>query len=356
MNKKSVRAIGLMSGTSLDGLDLVCVDFEEKDKINYRILACKTVSYAEEWRNKLKHAFYADDQKIEELHVDYGTYLGLKVNSFIDEFQLENIDFIASHGHTIFHRPEEGFTLQIGDGQTLACETQIQVVCDFRTQDVKLGGQGAPLVPIGDRLLFAEYDYCLNLGGFANISYEADSSKRIAFDICPVNVVLNKYAQKLGSPYDAEGKMASQGVVNPKLLDKLNALEFYKMQAPKSLGMEWVEAFVFSILDEFEEHPMNVLRTFVEHIAIQIALVTKGNGKVLATGGGVYNSFLLDRIRYHSTAEIYKPSDELIDYKEALIFGLLGFLRLEGKVNCLASVTGAKTDHSSGENFNPKSF
>ena len=285
------------------------------------------------------------------MNENYTDYLSQIISAFISKHEIKTLDAVCSHGHTILHEPEKGVTLQIGNLPKLASLIKETVVCDFRVQDVKLGGQGAPLVPIGDKLLFPEYDYCLNLGGFANCSFDKNGN-RIAYDICPVNIVLNLYAEKLGQPYDEGGKMAASGEIKGRLLDQLNHLNFYNENPPKSLGLEWVQAYVFPILEASKETPRNILRTFVEHIAIQLARQFSEEKKVLITGGGVYNSFLMERLQAIRNLEIVIPSTELIENKEALIFGILGVLKLRNEVNCLASVTGAKENHSSGIVFN----
>jgi anhydro-N-acetylmuramic acid kinase len=351
MNSNETYAIGLMSGTSLDGLDLVHVKFTHHDSYGFDILSQETVNYSDEWRVKLQRAIRLNDDELNDLDSTYGIFLGEQVNNFIQKHQIQNLDFVASHGHTIFHQPDKGITKQIGRGQQIADVTQHKVICDFRTQDVQYGGQGAPFVPIGDRLLFSEYDSCVNLGGFANISYEK-YGQRIAFDICPVNVVLNHFSEQMGFEYDAGGKLSSQGNIHPEVLHQLNALSYYAQTAPKSLGIEWVHECVFPIISKIETVP-NALRTFTEHIAIQLTNSIKGSQKVLFSGGGVFNSFLMDRIQEMSTANVVIPDQTIINYKEALIFAFLGLLKLENKVNCLASVTGAHKDHSSGKIFTP---
>jgi anhydro-N-acetylmuramic acid kinase len=352
MRDNFIFSIGLMSGTSLDGLDVVYVKFGKNTYHDFEIIACETYAYSEEWTRKLRNGIRFSKEELSLLNEEYGLLLGRYVNRFIQDNAISRIDFIASHGHTIFHKPHEGITLQIGDGQILANETQSKVVCDFRTQDVLLGGQGAPLVPIGDELLFSEYTACLNLGGFANISYKEDNN-RIAFDICPVNIVLNHYSNKMGIEFDAEGSIAASGKINHRLLSDLNALKFYRLPKPKSLGFEWVLEFIFPLIDSYEIKNEDILRTFVEHIAIQISNVIKRISPVLITGGGVFNSFLINRVSYHAHNEIVIPDEKIINYKEALIFSLLGILKIAGKVNCLKSVTGAKKNHSSGVIFNP---
>lgn len=352
MHSNSVFSIGLMSGTSLDGLDIIYVQLDEKDYSKFKILASKTYDYTDEWVEKLKEGIHFSEQELKIIDQEYALLLSHHINQFIKEKQILKIDFIASHGHTIFHQPDKGITLQIGDGQIIANKTGVKTVCDFRTQDVQLGGQGAPLVPIGDHFLFSEYASCLNLGGFANISF-IEHGKRIAFDICPVNIVLNHYSKKLGLAYDNFGEIASSGEIDVELLHSLNALNFYQKKPPKSLGIEWVFEFIFPLIKENQTSIEDILRTFVEHIAIQISKIVIDKSSVLITGGGVFNSFLLQRVSYYSDTELIIPSDDIVNYKEALIFSFLGFLKVKGEVNCLKSVTGAKKNHSSGVIFNP---
>lgn len=346
---KIYHSIGIMSGTSLDGVDLVYVQIESSSSYQYKILYAKTYSYADEWLLKLKNAFTQSPSELKELHSVYGKYIGKLVLQFQSEFQIEQLDFIASHGHTIFHKPEEQYTLQIGCGSEIAKLTNTKVIYDFRSQDVALGGQGAPLVPIGDQLLFSEYDFCLNLGGFANISYDENGIRK-AFDICPVNIVLNHYVRSLELNFDDKGQLAASGTVCKPLLAKLNELSFYSLPFPKSLGYEFVVREIFPLIDSFKISISDILRTFSEHIAMQIAQVLSHclEGTVLITGGGAYNDFLVHRIQVLTSIHVVIPSEKLIEYKEALVFALLGLLRLEGKVNCLSSVTGASEDHSSG--------
>ncbi|MDP2088205.1 MAG: anhydro-N-acetylmuramic acid kinase [Flavobacteriaceae bacterium] len=352
MEHKTWQVIGQMSGTSLDGVDLVHVTFKLGSNYEYKIHHAKTYFYSEEWRVKLKNAFDATAEEITLLHFEYGCYLGRLINDFIHEFSIKEIDFIASHGHTIFHNPSKKYTLQIGDGASIAAATNQKVVCDFRSQDVAFGGQGAPLVPIGDLLLFSEYDYCLNLGGFANISFQ-ENGERKAFDICPVNVVLNHYAEKMGVPFDKNGKFSSEGIVHQELLNSLNEISFYKNTAPKSLGMEFVNSEIFPIINCFSLSEKDILRTFVEHIAVKIAEKVNPSKQILITGGGAFNSYLINRIKFHAQCEIEIPSANLINFKEALIFGFLGLLKMENKINCLKSVTGATKDHCSGLIYYP---
>jgi len=351
MNTKQVYAIGLMSGTSLDGLDLVYVKFTQKRFYQFEILCQETIKYSHDWSQQLKNAIELKQEELDELDKAYGVYLGKQVNRFIESHRIEKVDFIASHGHTVFHQPEKGITKQIGDGQELANIIKIKVVCDFRTQDVQYGGQGAPLVPVGDQLLFSNYDACVNLGGFANISFEKEN-RRIAYDICPVNVLLNHFSQKMGYEFDSGGEISAQGAIDKRILDQLNSLDYYSILPPKSLGIEWANKWVFPIMSKIE-NLKDILRTYTEHAAFQIVKNIQGCEKVLFTGGGVFNTFLMDRINALSSSEIIIPDEKLIDYKEALIFAFLGLLKLEDKINCLSSVTGAKQNHSSGKIFTP---
>lgn len=353
MQEKYIYCIGLMSGTSLDGIDLAYIKMHASSYKDFEILKAETIPYSKEWKTKLQVAVAYSNDELKLVDSAYGELLGKVLNDFLKQNAINNLDFIASHGHTILHQPENGITLQIGNGQVIANNTQQKVVCDFRTQDVQLGGQGAPLVPIGDSLLFADYDYCLNLGGFANISYEKEN-QRIAFDICPVNIVLNHYTRTIGLEYDDEGKIASEGKINTQLLEQLNSLPFYQEIPPKSLGLEWVQKNIFPLIDEYETDIPTILRTFIEHTALQIGNVVENEATILVTGGGAFNTFLMKRIEFFAQTKIKQVSTELIDYKEALIFALLGVLKTQNKVNCLQSVTGAKKDHSSGNIFYPQ--
>ncbi len=347
MIKNDVYAIGVMSGTSLDGVDLVYVKFDSSHYENFIILHCQTIPYATAWKQLLQNAIHSSPKELKSLDVMYGNYLGDILNNFITNHNIDTIDFIASHGHTILHEPEKGVTLQIGDGHSIAQKTNAKVIYDFRTQDVQLGGQGAPLVPIGDALLFSNYDFCLNLGGFSNISFQKEG-ERIAFDICPVNIVLNHYANILDLEFDASGKLASEGIINKQLLKALNDLPFYQKTPPKSLGLEWVQEHIFPLIGRLEKDIPSILATFVEHIAMQIGEIIYQNNSVLVTGGGFFNTFLIDRIQFYGKNTIPVVDEKLINYKEALIFSFLGLLKLENKINCLKSVTGALKNHSSG--------
>ena len=353
MFKDSYKVIGVMSGTSLDGIDLSHITFSIKDnKWHFLIHETETIPYPLDWLNKLKVAVNFSKLQLKELNQAYTKYLSNTVKNFIEKYRLTNLDAVCSHGHTILHQPQNGFTLQIGNLPEIALLIGQRVVCDFRVQDVQFGGQGAPLVPIGDRILFSKYDYCLNLGGFSNVSFE-ENGKRIAFDISPVNTVLNFYANKLNLAYDDKGKIAKSGKLNTELLNDLNALDYYKKTFPKSLGFEFVKTIILPLIEKHTISTEDKMHTFSEHVAYQThkALPLK-TGTILITGGGAYNDFLIQRIYFYlPQLEIIIPDSKILEYKEALIFALLGVLKLRKEINVLSSVTGAKSDHSSGVIF-----
>lgn len=342
-----IHCIGLMSGTSLDGLDICYVRFDSEQ--DFEIISALTIEYPEKWKYKLKSAYHWKSEDLLALDVEYGYFLGREVARFIALHSIEKLNFVASHGHTIFHQPNRNFTLQIGHGAAIRSKLNVPIVCDFRTQDVVLGGQGAPLVPIGDELLFERYDACLNLGGFSNISMNR-GGKRIAFDICPVNLILNHLANQLGYAFDCDGKIASKGVLNKELFDRLNELEYYQLDQPKSLGYESVEQLYLPLIESYKIPVEDQLHTYTQHIVYQIHKTTKQYtiDNILVTGGGAKNTFLMQLFSEFFSTKIIIPDNQLIDYKEALIFAFLGWRRLQNKTNCLASVTGAKFDHSSG--------
>jgi len=340
-------AIGLMSGTSLDGVDIACCRFEyNAGKWEYDIIDATTVEYSDEWKNRLVNSMKSDAESLTLLNIEYGHYLGKLANDFIKKYGYTP-DIISSHGHTVFHQPEKKLTLQIGDGAAIAAVTGITTVCDFRSTDVALGGQGAPLVPIGDKLLFSDYDYCINIGGIANISYE-DKGKRIAYDICPANMALNYLSEKRRQKFDADGRMAATGNSDENLLSELNSLKYYNLNPPKSLGKEWVFDSFISIIEKHSVSVEDLLNTVTEHIAEQISTILQKPGKALITGGGANNTFLINRIKEKSKTEIVIPDRTLIDFKEALIFAFMGVLRLRNETNIFSSVTGARKDHCGG--------
>ena len=341
-----------MSGTSLDGLDICFVSFKKSNYSKYNIINSKTYSYNEKWIEKLKKSIFLNKQELKKIDIEYGTLISNYLKEFISEFSIDKIDLISSHGHTVFHEPNKGKTLQIGDGKTINKILKTDVICDFRTQDVKYKGQGAPLVPIGDLHLFSNYKFCLNLGGFSNISIK-DNNKIKAFDICPVNTVLNHYSKKMGYTFDQDGVLSKKGTVNLDLLNQLNQMSFYNKLGPKSLGIEFVKSKVIPLIDSHILNPKDILRTYIEHISHQINRTISGfsKNKMLVTGGGTYNKTLIDSIKRKVKCELVVPEKKIIDFKEAMIFAYMGLLKSKEKINCLKSVTGAIKDHSSGKIF-----
>lgn len=349
MNKFKT-GIGVMSGTSLDGIDLAWCQFDEFSigKWNFSIIKADTFPYNPSLKNRLANATELSALEYCKLNVELGEVIAAHLNNFIGDDNKP--DFIASHGHTVFHQPNEGLTTQIGSGAIIAARTGITTICDFRTLDVALRGQGAPLVPIGDELLFGQYDACLNLGGFSNISFR-QNNKRIAFDISPCNMALNNLSNRLGLAYDIDGDIARSGNILYPMLEELNLLEYYTKPAPKSLGKEWFDEQISPIICSYTKlYPIkDCLRTLVEHISEQIAnAIPTDKQNIFITGGGAFNLFLLERIKNKWPHQIVIPDRTTINYKEAIIFAFLGYLRLLDKSNCLSSVTGATIDNCGG--------
>jgi len=358
------RAIGLMSGSSLDGLDIVFAEMQENGgKWQYEIIRSDCYGYPGEWIEKLKRATSLTALDYQLLHVEYGHYLGTQVNRFIDDHQLHyQVALVASHGHTTFHMPAKKMTAQLGDGAAIAAATQLPVVSDLRALDIAFGGQGAPIVPIGEKLLLSDFDLFLNLGGIANISFNADNY--VAFDVCAANRVLNMLALEAGNEYDNGGQMAATGETDHNLLEQLNRLDYYKLPAPKSLANDFGTDTVYPTIKEASLQITDALRTYTEHIAVQIMnaisalkndqTVFAANGpnlKLLCTGGGAFNTFLVERIKAHLkelNIEVIIPDEKLVKYKEALIMALIGVLRWREEANVLSSVTGAKRDSVGG--------
>lgn len=343
-----------MSGTSLDGLDIACCEFHKSgEKWHFNILKADTATYSTEWVDKLQRLTEMSGLELTKTDLQLGRLMGEKVQEFVDKHQLE-VDFVASHGHTVFHQPEEGLTLQIGNGHQLRAACGLPVIADFRSWDVALGGQGAPLVPIGDRLLFGEYALCLNIGGIANISAET-GGKRQAYDICGANMVLNHFARKAGQPYDKGGKMAEKGSLQPELLTELNALDFYQQAPPKSLGYEWVYEQVIPKLENSGHKTQDILHTYCHHAGRMIAqearrFSSNAKNNMLITGGGAYNDFLVKCIKEYSENKfsVKIPERSIIDYKEALIFAFLGILKAMNQTNVLKEATGANSNNCGG--------
>jgi anhydro-N-acetylmuramic acid kinase len=363
------NVIGLMSGSSLDGLDIAFVEFTETaGKWDYEIKCAACIEYENEWIEKLKNAIHFSAFDYQLLHTDYGRFLGEKVNEFIEKFHLQHrISLVSSHGHTTFHFPEKKMTHQLGDGAAIAAETQLPVITDLRSIDIAFGGQGAPIVPLGEKLLFPEYHYFLNIGGIANISFHSkqtniddsnfENNELIAFDICAANRVLNMLSQEKNKPYDEDGKLASSGKINEALLQKLNALDYYLLPHPKSLANSFGTDIIFPLIKSFSLSTEDSLCTYVEHISIQIKNSLQSCfsqtevQQLMITGGGAFNKFLIERISKHLEEinfEIFIPADEVVIYKEALIMALLGTLRWREQYTVLSSVTGATRNSIGG--------
>ena len=352
------RAIGLMSGSSLDGLDIVFAEFHENGgKWGYEIMEAVCYPYEKEWTDRLKNAINLPALEYQLLHTDYGHYLGKQVNHFIEEKKLHfKVALVASHGHTAFHIPSKKMTAQLGDGAAIAATTKLPVVSDLRSLDIALGGQGAPIVPIGEKLLLGEYELFLNLGGIANISVNTD--EYIAFDVCPANRVLNMLANDAVLEYDNEGKIAASGKIDEKLLQELNVLEYYQREYPKSLANDFGTEIIYPMIRNTGIRTDNALRTYTEHIVLQIKKSIAGidnlkskNSKLLVTGGGAFNTFLVERLREQLkdlSVEVIIPDDKLVKYKEAMIMALIGVLRWREKTNVLCTVTGAERDSVGG--------
>ena len=351
---KNYYVIGVMSGTSIDGLDLVYANFIYKNSWSFSVINSKTYNYSDEWQFTLKELAKKDIESIKLIDKKYTKLISKHVLQFIDEFNISKIDFISSHGHTALHDPSNSLTYQIGNLPELSNYLGLKIVCDFRTQDVRFGGQGAPLVPVGEKYLFSDYKTLINLGGFANIT-KMSNNNLIAYDICPVNIVFNQLSNLIEQKFDDKGIIAASGKLNIELFNHLQSFGYYKAHPPKSLGVEWVNDFINPTLNKFSKlSTADLLHTFSNHFAKQISDNIETNGKVLITGGGAYNDYLIQRIRDLTNCKIEIPNPTIIEYKEALIFGFLGVLRDQNINNCYSSVTGAKKNHCSGEIIIPK--
>ena len=349
MKKKDhIEVLGLMSGTSLDGLDMAFCRFPHSLD-SFEILDTATVSYPNDLRQRLSESVDSSAEDLALLNVELGKWMGSKVRHFLEQGSYHP-DLIASHGHTVFHQPENGLTVQIGNSADICAATDIQVVSDFRSLDIALGGQGAPLVPIGDELLFSEYTYCLNLGGIANISYHSGGG-RSAFDLCACNMVLNHLARREGLEYDRDGSLAAGGNHVDSLARSLESWSYLSRNPPKSLGFEQVKEELFPLLDP-DIPTADLLHTFSHHIAATVAESCVGKGTLLITGGGAHNTYLRRLISEKAKAvEVIYPEKQLVDFKEALVFAFLGALWRQQKPNVLSSVTGADFDHVGGSSI-----
>ena len=361
MSSSLLYGLGVMSGTSLDGIDICYVEFKKEDDSYFRIINSKTFKYNSIWINILGDIHLKNDLEIKKIDLDYGILISQKILEFLNENNISNLDFISSHGHTVKHKPPY-YSIQIGNGKIIRELTNVTTINDFRVQDIRLGGQGAPLVPIGDKYLFGNYDSCLNLGGIANISFVNSGSTK-AFDICGCNILLNKYSKIYDKEFDEFGKLSSKGKVIPELIERLDSISYNLIEGPKSLDKQKLLNDNYKLIDDYlanksdidlKKTGHNVLATIVEHISNEIFnVVSKQNNlkNILITGGGAKNNFLIDQIKKKLNCSVIIPEEIIVDYKEALIFAFMGKLRLQNKINCLKTVTGAKKDHSSGTIF-----
>lgn len=363
---KEYRVIGLMSGTSLDGLDIAYCYFSEQDnQWTYHIEHAECIPYSNQWHLRLQKLMFQDAITYLQTHVQFGHLLGTLVNNFIVQHELQGkIDFIASHGQTIYHQPENQMTSQIGDGAAISIKTGLPVVCDLRTCDIAAGGQGAPIVPICDKILFAEHLFCLNIGGIANISCKLPNGKIIGYDTSGANLILNQLANDLHLKFDAEGAVAASGILNEPLLQAMNAPHYFDRPYPKSLSAGWVRKSMGGILAKNKHLSVaDKLCTSVEHIAMQIAKEIKRIAQqegialshqqtMLITGGGALNTFLISRIAALAPIEVVVPDAQTVKFKEALAMAFIGILRMRQQANCLSAVTGASYDVVGGAIYN----
>ncbi len=359
MKNNTYKVIGLMSGSSLDGLDMVCAEYTIVDgNINWKILAAETAEYDPKWYLRLKALDKQYALPFVQTHTYFGHYMGDLVNEFIQKYDLD-ADFIASHGHTIFHYPHKLMSIQIGDGAALAVKTGLPVICDFRTTDIALEGEGAPLAPLADKWLFDGYDFYLNLGGIANIGCFT-GEKYVAFDVGPCNQVLNRLAKELDQPFDDKGELARSGKPVPEVLDILTRFKFFKAPYPKSLNNQWIRKRILPIYFQEEAPWEDMLYTATKHTAAQIGRaiseivqregLDKESYTLLATGGGVFNTFLMESIQASCKEKVTfeVPEQDIVNFKEALLIGLLGVLRLNNEPNSMKTVTNAKMDSIGG--------
>jgi anhydro-N-acetylmuramic acid kinase len=358
MSQYEFFSLGLMSGSSLDGLDICYSKITNlKGSYQYDIIVGETISYPDELLDSLKNSRFLSGLDLGILDIAIGDFYGNCCQQFIQKHNITNLDFIASHGHTVFHFPDQRFTLQIGNGQAIASSSKYKVINNLRLKDVIYHGSGAPIVPIGDLLFFEEFKYCLNMGGIMNISEKISNDSIISYDIGICNQVLNYYAEKLGFPYDAFGKLASSGSFLADLFNQLNALSYYDQKPPKSLDNGYKDR-VLKLIEDFistnkQVRYIDILSTFSHHIAFQISKVTLPEIPILSTGGGTFNSFIIDLLQIKYNRNILVPDSKLINYKESLIMSLMGVLFLNGQNNVLASVTGAKDDTCCGVQYLP---
>jgi anhydro-N-acetylmuramic acid kinase len=357
------KVLGLMSGSSLDGLDIAycSIDWQNNQVKDWQLLAGETLEFSDMWKSRLSNLPSQSGLIFAKTHTYFGHYMADLVQTFLKKNAIQEVDFIASHGHTIFHNPDQRISIQIGDGAALAAKTGITTICNFRTQDVALDGEGAPLAPLADQYLFEGYDFYLNLGGIANLSANINN-RWVAMDCCPANQVLNTLAQELGAEYDNKGAWANQGTVDQTLLGQAANFDFYTESYPKSLGNEWIRQHILPLYLAAPSSWEDKLATACEHIAIEISTsiqqilqkeaFQKENYKVLVTGGGAFNDYLMESINAYCnqnhSIELFLPDPSIINFKEAILMALLGVMRMEKTPNSLKTITGAQRDTVNG--------
>ena len=358
-----MTVLGLMSGTSFDGLDLCVVRFNQtQEGYHYEIKHSSHRAYPETFVSQLKRAHLATETEMLALEESFDAITISAIKELFKHYN-KSIDLISSHGHTTLHQPERGITRQIGNGKLLSKTFNIPVAYDFRSSDLALGGQGAPLVPIGDHLLFHNYDICLNLGGISNLSYSFEN-KRHAFDVGMFNTPINELVEPLGYNYDKDGNIAANGSLITSLFERLNSLEFYTIQGAKSLGKEWYYSYYVKEVEAVKGSLEDLVRTVTEHNVYQIFKALKEfynrhkiakKLKVLVTGGGAHNRFAMQLLQSQTKnfASMIVPDSQLVDYKEALVFAFMGYLRVHNKINVYSSVTGASSDSCAGTLIQP---
>ena len=358
MKKPRLTICGVMSGSSLDGLDMAICNIERAPfgQFDWSIERADTFSFPDALSDLLMSTYEGSASNIYSVEQEFSKFSANCIKTFIDD---SSVDYVGMHGHTIFHHPEDGYTVQIGNGQFIAHRIGIPVICEMRSKDIALGGQGAPLAPTVEKYLLSEFTAFLNLGGIANISLHQDD-KITAFDITACNQPLNYLCQKhFDLPYDNEGKLAAKGKLDTDLLEKLNALPYLTMEPPKSLANTWVINDFMSIVNDHIAPHKNKLNTIVQHMAIQTAKSLENMSPetaVYATGGGVFNKFMMKCLSSQLSKQgiVLEAADSMMaEFKEALLMALMAYLSVHELPNSFASVTGAKKDNCNGVVYHP---
>jgi len=351
------NVIGITSGTSLAGLDLVFAALTEvRGKWTYEVKASERVEYTAEWEEKLGKAADLPARDYLLLHSEYGHFIGHAVNQFIADHQLDHqVHFIAAHGDTVFHIPAQKMTAQLGDGAAISAVTGLSVISDLRAMDIAFGGKGAPLLPIAEQLLFPDYQYRVNLGENATLAAQIDG-QLIASDICACNYVLDTLAETLNFPFDKDGQLAAGGVTDQSLLNALNGLAFYNEASPRHMSSKFGTGTVLPMIQQHQLSTQGKLNTYTHHIAAQIEKIVKDllpqeenvPRSLLLTGGGAANTYLVKTIEAALQPHNVTVTVQHDPFRNALMIALLGALRWRQEPNGLASVTGAEKDSVGG--------